>query len=151
MGIERLSFEDIGKVNRATLGTDIPLSVFRLVRLTGMNKILGESAGPTLYMVGKDIGIGLDLTTVDDLAGLVQRLRIGIPKVLKSSDDMIVIRVLECMTCSGLPDIGEMFCNFEGGLITGALEKILKRPAKAVQTKSQSAGCDCCEFEVSLF
>lgn len=151
MGIERLSFEDIAKVNRGTLGPDIPLSVFRLLRLIGMNKILGESAGPTLYMLGKDIGNGLGLTTVDDFAGLVQTLRIGIPKVLKSSDDMVVIRVLECMTCAGLPNIGEMFCNFESGLIAGALEKILKRPAKSVQTKSQSAGCDCCEFEVRLF
>lgn len=151
MSTVKLNLEDLSKQKRTALGAEIPVTVFRLLRLTGMQKILGESSGPTLYMVGKEIGGVFDVNTVEEFSKLVQDLKIGIPKILESSDDKIVIRVDECVTCSGLPNIGEMVCHFEGGIIAGALEKILKRPTKAIETKCNAAGFDYCEFTVQLF
>ncbi|MDI6744204.1 MAG: hypothetical protein QMD07_02390 [Thermodesulfovibrionales bacterium] len=78
-------------------------------------------------------------------------MKIGIPSILKSTDEKIVVRVDECVTCAGLPNIGEMVCHFEGGIIAGSLEKILKRPTRAVQTKSHAAGFEHCEFDVLLY
>lgn len=151
MGIEKLTLDDIGKSKRVTLGNEVPVIVFRLLRLSGMHKILGDSAGHTLYMVGKELGADLNVNTVEEFLSLIKNLKIGIPTILESSEDRIVVFVEECITCSGLPNIGVMTCYFEAGIIAGALEKILKRPAKVIQTKSNAAGFNGCEFEVSLF
>lgn len=151
MGIENLGIEELGKTRRKTLGDEVPVLLFRLLRLIAMHRLLGESAGHTLYMMGKDLGKGLPADSVEGLLDLLKALKVGIGSVTESSDERVVIFVDECITCSGLPDIGEIFCHLEGGIIAGALENILGRPARAVQTKSNSAGFRGCQFEVSLF
>lgn len=151
MGIETLTMADISKTKRTTLGNDVPIQVFRMIRLIGLHKMLGESAGHTIYIAGKDLGGALEVDTVEEFLDLVRRLKIGIPKVTEAGADRVVVFVEECITCSGLPDVGEMVCHLEAGIIAGALEKIFKRPAKAVQTKSSSTGFNGCEFEVFLF
>lgn len=151
MGVEMLTIKDISRTDRVRLGDAVPVPLFRLIRLIGMHRILGESAGHTLYMVGKDLGKELEVGSTDEFLRLVQDLKIGIPSVTESAEDRVVIFVEECITCSGLPNIGEMACHFEAGLITGALERILKRPARGVQTKSSAMGFNGCEFEIRLF
>ncbi len=150
MGEGKLDFEDISKTKRPTLGSEVPVAVFRLLRVIGMYSILGEGSGYTLYLAGKELGAKFDVGSVDDLARLFEDLRIGLLCILESSEEKIVVRVDECITCAGLPDIGRMFCHFEGGIIAGALERILRRPTKAVQTKSHTSGFDYCEFHVHL-
>lgn len=151
MGIEKLTLNDIDKPKRPTLGDSTPVVVFRLLRLLGMHKILGDSAGHTLYMAGKELGATLPVSSVEEFLKLVRDMKIGLPEIVDESEDRLVIFLKECITCSGLPDIGQMVCNFEGGIIAGAVEKITGRPARAVQTKSSAAGFDGCEFEVALF
>lgn len=151
MGIEQLTLADLAMSKRKTLGDEVPIQVFRMIRLIGMHKMLGEGAGHVIYMAGKNLGGALDVKTVPEFLDLVRSSRIGMPKVTASGEDRVVVLVEECITCSGLPNVGEMFCHLEGGIIAGALEKILKRPARAVQTKSSSMGFNGCEFEVHLF
>src|SRR3989304_1449838 len=103
MGIEKLTINDISKTKRITLGDVVPIKIFRLLRLIGMHKILGESAGHTLYMVGKELGEGLDVSSIDGFLALLKDLKIGIPEVKESNDERMVIFVKECITCSGLP------------------------------------------------
>jgi len=146
----RVKLADISKTKRPTLGDEVPVEVFRLLRVIGMYSILGEGSGYTLYLAGKELGEELDVNSIEEFAMLLRRLKIGIMKVLASSDDKIVVRVDECITCSGLPYTGKMICHFEGGIIAGALRKILNRPTKALQTKSHTSGFDHCEFHVYL-
>ncbi|HEC96781.1 MAG TPA: DUF2507 domain-containing protein [Nitrospirae bacterium] len=150
MSIKKLDIGDISKTKRPILGDEVPVEVFRLLRIIGMYSILGEGSGYTLYLAGKELGVELDIKTVEELATLLKKLKIGILMVVESSDNKIVVRVDECITCAGLPDIGKMICHFEGGIIAGALEKILKRPTKAIQTKSHTSGFDHCEFHIHL-
>ncbi|MBI5885179.1 MAG: DUF2507 domain-containing protein [Deltaproteobacteria bacterium] len=151
MGIAELTLADIAKTNRKTLGNEAPIQVFRMIRLIGMHKMLGEGAGYALYAAGKDLGAALEVNSVAEFLDLVQRLKIGIPQVTASAEDRLVVFVEECITCSGLPDVGEMVCHLESGIIAGAVERILKRPARSAQTKSSSMGFNGCEFEVHLF
>ncbi|VAX30073.1 hypothetical protein MNBD_NITROSPIRAE02-1274 [hydrothermal vent metagenome] len=150
MDIKKVRLEDISKTKRPTLGDEVPVEVFRLLRIIGMYSILGEGSGYTLYLAGKELGIELDVNTTDELATLLKKLKIGILTFIESSDNKVVVRLDECITCSGLPDIGKMICHFEGGIIAGALERVLKRPAKGVQTKSHTSGFDHCEFQIHL-
>ncbi len=147
---DKVRLEDIRKTDRPTLGDDVPVEVFRLLRVIGMYSILGEGSGYTLYLAGKELGEGLGLDSMEELAKLFRRLKIGVLRVLDALEDKMTVRVDECITCSGLPYTGKMICHFEGGIIAGAVQKILDRPTKAVQTKSHTAGFDHCEFLVYL-
>ncbi len=146
----KVKLEDISKTDRPTLGDEVPVEVFRLLRIIGMYSILGEGSGYTLYLAGKELGVEFDIKTVEGLATLLRKLKIGIMTVVESSDNKIIVRLDECITCAGLPDIGKMICHFEGGIIAGAMEKIMKRPTKGVQTKSHTSGFDHCEFHIHL-
>ncbi|NOZ25468.1 MAG: DUF2507 domain-containing protein [Nitrospirae bacterium] len=147
---DKIRLEDISNTDRPTLGDEVPVEVFRLLRVIGMYSILGEGSGYTLYLAGKELGEELGVNTFEELSALFGRLKIGILKVLETSGDKITVRVDECITCSGLPYTGKMICHFESGIIAGAIGKVLKRPTKAVQTKSHTSGFDHCEFLVYL-
>ncbi len=117
MNIEELKLSDISKVGRVDLGVDIPVILFRLIRLTGLGKLLGESSGAALYSVGKTIGESLELKSPEELLELVKNLKIGMPKVVELSERKIVVQVFECVTCSGLLNMGQKICHFEAGFI----------------------------------
>lgn len=148
--VEKLSVSDLVEPHRPRLGPEVPVTTFRLLRLVGMQEILGESTGPTLYMTGKAVGRQLSLPSVDSFLKFVERQKIGIPELEKVDASNLIIKVWECMTCSGLPNIGRLVCHFESGLIAGALETILGQRAKSTQTKGGSNGDAWCQFEVFL-
>ncbi|MGF7186088.1 hypothetical protein GGQ84_002181 [Desulfitispora alkaliphila] len=149
--MEKVNLSDLGSITRPTLGSHVPLDTFRLLRLIGMQEILGESTGPTLYMVGKRVGKELNLRTLDEFLIFVKKYKIGIPKVTRIDNTILIVQVQECMTCAGLPDLGKLFCDFESGLIAGAMEAIYNKNTKSTQTKSFSNGDGYCEFEIFFY
>jgi uncharacterized protein len=142
---------DIRKMARPKLGEDVPLALFRILRIIGMRSLLGESSGQTLYVMGKSVGNMLEAATIEEFRAAIEELRIGIPEVEIVDDDSLVVRLYECITCAGFDYSGEMFCDMESGIIAGLLEKVYHKRAKSTQTKSWSAGYTYCEFEVFLY
>lgn len=149
--MKQYSLEEIKSVARPNLGGDVPLELFRILRIIGMRSLLGESSGQTLYMMGKSVGNMLEARTIHDFTNSIQRLRIGIPEVEVHDEDHLTVRLRECITCAGFPYTGEMFCDMESGIIAGLLEKVYGKRAKSTQTRSWSTGFDYCEFDVFLF
>ncbi|BCV22232.1 DUF2507 domain-containing protein [Moorella sp. Hama-1] len=147
----KITVASLNEPHRPRLGPEVPLSTFRLLRLVGMPEIFGESTGPALYMTGKTIGRQLALRTIDDFLRFVERQKIGVPEIEQLDGSNLIIRVWECMTCSGLPNIGQFVCHFESGLVAGALENIRQQHAKSTQTKGVSHGDPYCQFEVFFF
>lgn len=145
------SLEDIRSIVRPNLGEDVPLELFRILRIIGMRKLLGETAGPALYMMGKHVGSILDAKRIDDIVEVVKNLRIGIPEISKTDDYHYTVKLYECITCAGFPYTGEMFCDMESGILAGLFEKVTGRKAKSTQTKSWSSGFNYCEFEIILY
>ncbi len=143
--------DDIKNVLRPRLGDDVPLLLFRILRIIGMRSILGETSGATLYMMGKRVGNMLPAATMDEFAKTLQDLKIGIPETRIVDEDHINVRLYECITCAGFGYTGEMFCDMESGIIAGLLENVQGKKAKSTQTKSWSAGYEYCEFEVFLY
>ena len=54
--MKEYSIEEIKNIARPTLGEEVPLVLFRVLRIIGIRNILGESSGATLYMMGKHVG-----------------------------------------------------------------------------------------------
>jgi hypothetical protein len=149
--MKEYTIEDLKRIVRPELGEEIPLTLFRILRIIGMRSILGESSGSTLYMMGKHVGNMIGSADMDEFKNRIRELKIGIPEVEIVDEDHIVVRLRECITCAGFGYTGEMFCDMESGIIAGLMEKVYGKKAKSTQTKSWSVGYNYCEFEVFIY
>jgi predicted hydrocarbon binding protein len=149
--MKEYTLDEIRSIVRPTLGDDIPLVFYRVLRIIGMRRILGESSGATLYMMGKQVGGLLEAGDVGEFRQRIMEMKVGIPEVEAIDEDHVLVKLYECITCAGFAYTGEMFCDMESGIIAGLLEKVYGRRAKSTQTKSWSVGYNYCEFEVLLY
>jgi len=149
--MKEYSVEDIKTIVRPRLGEEVPLVLFRILRIIGIRQILGESSGATLYMMGKHVGAMVGAKNLDDFRRRIEELKVGIPEVTVVDEDHLTIKLYECITCAGFAYTGEMFCDMESGIIAGLLETMYGKKAKSTQTKSWSVGYNYCEFEVFLY
>ncbi|OPX99359.1 MAG: V4R domain protein [Syntrophorhabdus sp. PtaB.Bin006] len=149
--MKEYSVEDVKHITRPRLGEDIPLVLYRILRVIGMRNILGETSGATLYMMGKQVGAMVGAKDLAEFEAKIKELKVGIPEVQIINEDQLVVKLYECITCAGFTYTGEMFCDMESGIIAGLLEGVYGKKARSTQTKSWSVGYSYCEFEVILY
>ncbi len=149
--MKEYAVDDIKTIVRPRLGEEVPLVLFRILRIIGIRQILGESSGATLYMMGKQVGAMVGAENLDDFRRKIEELKVGIPEVTIVDEDHLTVKLYECITCAGFAYTGEMFCDMESGIIAGLLETMYGKKAKSTQTKSWSVGYNYCEFEVFLY
>jgi uncharacterized protein len=149
--VKEYTLDEIRSIVRPTLGEDIPLVFYRVLRIIGMRRILGESSGSTLYMMGKQVGSMLEARDTGEFKQRIIEMKVGIPELEETDEDHVLVKLYECITCAGFAYTGEMFCDMESGIIAGLLEKVYGRKARSTQTKSWSVGYNYCEFEVLLY
>ena len=139
------------KIVRPTLGDNAGIALYRLLRLVALEDIIGRGAAGTAYLAGKKLGHSLGLTKLDDFLALCHDLKIGIIKVPVMTESRIHVDVYECVTCSGLSTVGRPLCHFEGGLVAGAVEGILKRRTRAIETTCIGGlGDETCGFDLEF-
>ena len=132
---------------RNILDNEINISLFRLVRFVPM-KYMGRGSDSMMYRAGKDLAKMLNLKTVDEVIDFCKDNKIGIVSIV--SEDPLIIRVDDCITCKGLPKIGQPYCYFEGGFIAGCVENIFGKKCQAKETHCAGLGHDYCEFEIKF-
>jgi predicted hydrocarbon binding protein len=139
------------RVVRPSLGDNAGIVLYRLLRLVALEDIIGRGAAATSYRAGKKLGASLGLQKIDDFLALCHALKIGIIKVPILTDTRIHVDVYECVTCSGLETVGRPLCQFEGGLVAGAIESIVKKRTRAQEvTCIGGLGDKTCGFELEL-
>ena len=148
---------------RPTLGATAPVAMFRALRLVGVmegiDHLIGDASN-LVYASGKTVGTevgkgivkesGPDLGKfVEVTARTVKDLGVGLLSVVSAEPEKgrVALRVDECITCSGMPNIGKKVCHFEGGLISGVVSEFVNKPVTVVETKCNGMGSGCCEFE----
>ncbi len=149
--MKEYALDDIRHIVRPQLGNDIPLVLYRSLRIIGMRQILGDASGATLYMIGKQIGTMFEAHDADEFTQRIIDLKVGIPELTTIDEDHVTVKLYECITCAGFTYTGEMFCDMESGIIAGLLEHVYGKKARSTQTKSWSMGYNFCEFEVLLY
>jgi len=139
------------RIARPSLGPDAGVALYRLLRLVALEDIIGRGAAGTAYVAGKKLGLSLGLTKLEAFLELCAALKIGVIKVPELTHARIHVDVYECVTCSGLQRVGRVLCHFEGGLVAGAVESIVKRRARAHETTCIGGlGDDACGFDIDL-
>lgn len=142
------SFEDLKRIERSRLGNEVPLELFRAIRLIGMREGLPLEGRGTTASIGRKIGESLPVSTEEELLEMFALLRIGLPKVTTRDGKMMKVVVEDCF-CKGLPIMEEKkVCDLEGAILEGALGKIMNRKVSVRETKCNVCGDDHCEYEI---
>jgi predicted hydrocarbon binding protein len=138
-------------VMRPTLGDNAGVALYRLLRLVALEDIIGRGAAGTAYVAGKKLGISLSLPNLEAFLELCTALKIGVIEVPVLTESRIHVDVYECITCAGLRPVGRILCHFEGGLIAGVIESVVKKRARAREvTCIGGLGHDACGFDIAI-
>lgn len=146
-----VDISNVLRIKRTTLGPEASIGLYRLLRLVALEDIIGRGAGSTAYLAGKKLGVNLGLAKLDDFLKLCADMKIGVIKVPVLTENKIHVDVHECVTCDGMVPVGRILCHFEGGLIAGAVETILKKKVRAQEvTCIGGLGSNTCGFDLEL-
>ncbi|WP_438444394.1 V4R domain-containing protein [Gorillibacterium sp. sgz5001074] len=144
------TYGDMKRIDRKELGDQVPLELFRTIRLIGMYQALPMGGKGTTVTIGRKIGETMPAETVEELLALFRELKIGIPSIVHREESLLRIAVEDCF-CKGLPVLEEkLVCDLEGAILEGALRKILNRPVQVREIKCNVCGDEHCEYEVRL-
>ncbi|WP_457549986.1 V4R domain-containing protein [Archaeoglobus sp.] len=125
---------------------------FRLVRHANFEELLGQGTYAVWYRCGKTLGeLAVDkglIKSLDDFVKFVVEQRIGLVDLVKESNNKSRVHVYECISCSGIPNVGKTVCQFEGGLISGVLSKLTGSNVRVVETHCAGTGYSFCGFDV---
>lgn len=121
--MDHFTFTDMKKIKRENLGDAVPLELFRTIRLIGLYQALPMNGKGTTLTIGRKIGEEFGVTSVNELFGLFEQMKIGIPIITHEDDKGMSIAVHDCF-CEGLPIMeGKMVCDLEGPLSKEHLAK----------------------------
>ena len=138
---------------RSTIGPDIPVVLWRLLRLVSLHDILGDETAAVVYLMGKHLGAMLGVKTVEELHEHLTRRKSGKLDLSINTPDVVHLAISECLTCDGIsPPIGRAICQLEAGIVAGALETIYPgRKALGEETKCIGGlGDDVCLIECRI-
>lgn len=121
---EELNMENLTSY-RPTIGDEISVVLWGLIRIGGLYRIFEEETETILYFIGKRVGQMLQVENIDDIRKKLTNFKLGIIDFPVLSDSLIHITITECATCSGIkPALGKPICQLEVGIFVGALESV---------------------------
>jgi diguanylate cyclase (GGDEF)-like protein len=121
-------------------------ALFRLLQLVVLPEVLGATSGTALYVAAKRFSKSLRLTSIHALRDWLHEMRLGELEV-ELDDERVLVKLAHCLTCYRLPAVGSALCDFERGLIDGALEEITGTPVTTKETLCWGLGDTVCQFE----
>ncbi len=160
--MNRNLLELIGKTERKELGDEIPIIIFRAFRIYSgeyLKDIVGEKGTVALFQnagreLGKSLGEKLKASSLesflDNVSAFMREEKIGILIVDRANEKGGVLKIDECITCYGFPNIGSRICHFEAGLIGGIFESFTGKKVKVVETKCNANGEGICEVSIEV-
>ena len=121
---KNLKLENI-QSDRPTIGDDVSVVLWRLVRVIGLHSILEEETSTVIYFAGKQIGKMLGAKNMEEIKEKLVQLKIGTIDFPLVNEAAIHVSIGECVTCAGIkPSLGRPICQLEAGIVVGALEVI---------------------------
>lgn len=144
------SFEDLKSIKRNQFGNQVPIELYRAIRMIGMYQGLPMKGKGTTSTIGKKIGESLPIHTLDEGLQIFQDLQIGVPTIVEQDEGKVNIKVEDCF-CKGLPPKeGHLVCDLEGAILAGALSKVTNKDVSAREIKCNVNGDGYCEYEVRM-
>ena len=123
-----------------------PVSFVRLLQFSILPEILGESAGPAIYLASKRASRDLGVTSIQGLKDWFARMKLGELEV-ELDEERVLVKLGRCLSCEHLPATGTPVCDVERGIIDGVLEGITGTEVLTKETMCWALGDTVCQFE----
>ena len=144
---EKRVWPDAGEVLRATPAEAVaPASLVRLLQFAILPEILGESAGPAIYLASKRTSRDLGITSIQGLKDWFSQMRLGDLEV-ELDEERVLVKLSRCLSCQHLKPTGTPVCDVERGIIDGVLEGITGTEVLTKETMCWGLGDTVCQFE----
>ena len=144
---ERRVWPDAGEVLRSTpADVTAPASLVRLLQFAILPEILGESAGPAIYLAAKRTSRDLGITSIQGLKDWFAQMKLGELEV-ELDEERVLVKLQRCLSCEHLPATGTPVCDVERGIIDGVLEGITGTEVLTKETMCWGLGDTVCQFE----
>jgi diguanylate cyclase (GGDEF)-like protein len=144
---ERRVWPDACEVLKATpSGAQAPASLVRLLQFAVLPEILGESAGPAIYLAAKRASAGLGITSIQGLKDWFAEMKLGELEV-ELDEERVLVKLHRCLSCEHLPVTGTPVCDVERGFVDGVLEQITGTEVLTKETQCWGLGDTVCQFE----
>lgn len=163
----KFSWDGLGDpdMGRESLGTDMPVIVYRLFQYTVkdvLSREFGEEYALRLFRAcGHQAGTHfannlLDLSGdfdffITNLQRTLKELKIGILRIERADIDKFnfTLTVSEDLDCSGLPVTDETVCDYDEGFLAGILEAYSGRTVEVKEVDCWASGDRTCRFVVT--
>ncbi|RFZ75612.1 4-vinyl reductase [Lacrimispora amygdalina] len=158
------TWENLGDISqgRKTLGTDMPVLMYRLFQYTlkdilvreydmetacNLYRAAGHLAGTELAKNILDLSGDFDFF-IANLTNKLKELKIGYLRIEKADMDSLTftLTVSEDLDCSGLSVCGKAVCNYDEGFIAGILEVYSGRKFTVKEIDCWAMGGRTCRF-----
>ncbi|AAB99662.1 TPA: DUF2507 domain-containing protein [Methanocaldococcus jannaschii] len=130
------------------LGRNVDVSIFRILRFMNLRKYIGIDNEMLMYYFGKELSKNLNFKNFKELSNFYKEYKLG--RIEMVSENPIKIRIYDCISCSGLPDVGKPLCHFEAGFLAGYIENVFNKKCYIIETHCWGLGNKFCQFEVRL-
>lgn len=125
---------------------------FRMARYALVTVLGLKGAASMYYRSGYELGkrfveLGF-IKSVDDLFNRFHESRLGLITVVKDTENKKIVDVYECISGSGLPNIGMPVCHFEAGILAGIFTKLTQKQHHAVETHCWATGYTACRIKI---
>lgn len=151
---------------RENLGTEIPVTVYRLLEYSFREELAGRFGKEEQIDIFRGAGYRagaffartyLDLTSefsafIAQLQRRLEEFKIGVLRIEETEEETgkLVLTISEDADCSGLPAIGETVCNYDEGFLSGLLTTYTGKPYRAVEINCWAAGDRVCRFQAEV-
>ena len=144
---DRRVYPDAGEVLRASRDDETaPAALVRLLQYSLLPEILGESAGPAIYLAAKRSSRDMGITSIQGLKDWFAKMKIGDLEV-ELDEERVLVKLARSLRHDRLPATGTPVCDVERGIIDGVLEDITGTEVLTKETMCWSLGDTVCQFE----
>jgi len=127
---------------------DVDIAIFRFLRFINLRKYIGVGNETLMYYFGRELCKNLKFNDFDELSDFYEKYKLGEIEII--SENPIKIRIYDCVSCSGLPNVGKPLCHFEAGFLAGYVENIFNKKSYVIETHCWGLGNEFCQFEIKL-
>jgi diguanylate cyclase (GGDEF)-like protein len=144
---DRRVYPDAGEILRGSRAEETaPAALVRLLQFTILPEILGESAGPAIYLAAKRATRDLGIRSIQGLKDWFAQMGLGDLEV-ELDEERVLVKLNRCLSCERLAATGTPVCDVERGIIDGVLEDITGTEVLTKETMCWSLGDTVCQFE----
>jgi diguanylate cyclase (GGDEF)-like protein len=144
---DRRVYPDAGEVFRGSDPEETaPVALVRLLQFSVLPEILGESAGPAIYLASKRSSRALGITSIQGLKDWFAKMRIGQLEV-ELDEERVLVKLNRTLSHEHIPATGTPVCDVERGIIDGVLEDLTGKEVLTKETMCWSLGDTVCQFE----